>query len=87
MAMGARAETVQKLIVLDGMKLAALSTVLGLPLSLAALRLSTSILYGVRPYDLETFIVVPLLLLAVALAACWIPSRRASRRSDCCPEG
>lgn len=78
MAMGARAETVQKLIVLDSMKLAALSTVLGLPLSLAALRLSTSILYGVRPYDLETFIVVPLLLLAVALAACWIPSRRAS---------
>jgi ABC-type lipoprotein release transport system permease subunit len=40
---------------------------------------SSSFLCGVRPHDLATFLTVPLLLLVIALVACWIPARRASR--------
>jgi ABC-type antimicrobial peptide transport system permease subunit len=79
MALGARAAEVQKMVVRSGMRLALLSIVLGLPLALAAAKLATSVLYGVQPWDVATFTVVPLLLIAVSLVACWIPSRRASR--------
>ena len=79
MALGARAIEVQKMIVRGGMRLALVSIVLGLPMALAAAKLSTSLLYGVRPWDVATFTVVPLLLAIVSLVACWVPSRRASR--------
>lgn len=79
MALGARATEVQRMIVRGGMCLALISVALGLPLALAAAKLTTSLLYGVKPWDATTFILVPLLLAAVALIACWIPSRRASR--------
>jgi len=79
MAMGAEAKAVQRLFVRDGMWLVLISIALGLPMALLSARLATSMLYGVRPYDLATFSVVPLLLVLVTLLACWIPSRRASR--------
>ncbi len=79
MALGAEARAVQKLIVRGGMRLVLISMAIGLPAALAAARLSTSVLYGVRPYDVATFAVVPALLSLVTLIACWIPSRRASR--------
>jgi ABC-type antimicrobial peptide transport system permease subunit len=79
MALGARAAEVQKMVVRGGMRLALLSIVLGLPLALAAAKLATSLLYGVQPWDVPTFTLVPLLLIVVSLVACWIPSRRASR--------
>ena len=79
MALGAQASGVQALVVRGGMKLALLSVLLGLPIALGTARLATSMLYGVRPYDLPIFTLVPVLLLLVALLACWIPSRRASR--------
>jgi predicted permease len=79
MALGAEARAVQKMVVRGGMKLALIAVVLGLPVALGAARLATSMLYGVRPYDVGVFATVPLMLLAVALVACWIPSRRASR--------
>jgi ABC-type antimicrobial peptide transport system permease subunit len=79
MALGARAAEVQKMVVRGGMRLALLSIVLGLPLALAAAKLATSLLYGVQPWDVATFTLVPLLLIVVSLVACWIPSRRASR--------
>jgi ABC-type lipoprotein release transport system permease subunit len=66
------------MIVRGGMRLALIALLLGLPLALAAARLTTSLLYGVRPWDIATFTLVPVLLIAVALIACWIPSRRAS---------
>ena len=79
MALGAEARAVQKLFVRDGMWLVMISIVLGTPLALLAAKLATSLLYGVRPYDVATFCAVPFLLLLVTLIACWIPSRRASR--------
>jgi predicted permease len=79
MALGARAVAVQKLIVRGGMWLVLISTAIGLPLALAAAKLATALLYGVQPYDLITFTAVPIILFAVTLLACWLPSRRASR--------
>ena len=78
-ALGARTGVVQRLIVTEGMRLTVIAIAVGLPLALAASKLSASILYGVRPYDAVTFTTIPVILLAVALLACWIPSRRASR--------
>jgi predicted permease len=78
MALGARATQVQSMIVRGGMRLAIVALVIGLPLALAAARLTTSLLYGIKPWDIATFTLVPALLIAVALIACWIPSRRAS---------
>jgi predicted permease len=78
MALGARATQVQSMIVRGGMRLAIIALLIGIPLALAAARLTTSLLYGVQPWDITTFTLVPALLIAVALVACWIPSRRAS---------
>jgi predicted permease len=79
MAMGARAGQVQAMVVEGGMKLALIAVLLGVPLALAAAKLAGSLLYGVKPWDVTTFTLVPLLLVCVALVACWVPSRRASR--------
>lgn len=79
MALGARAAEVQRMIVRGGMRLALLAVALGLPMALAAAKLTTSLLYGVKPWDVATFTLVPMLLVVVSLLACWIPSRRASR--------
>jgi ABC-type antimicrobial peptide transport system permease subunit len=78
-ALGSPTGAVQRLIVTQGMRLTAIAIALGLPLAFAASKLSASILYGVRPHDVVTFTAIPVILLAVALLACWIPSRRASR--------
>jgi predicted permease len=78
-ALGAQTGAVQKLIVTQGMRLTLIAIALGLPLAFAASKFSASILYGVRPHDLVTFTPIPVILLVVALLACWIPSRRASR--------
>ena len=79
MALGAEARAVQTMVVRGGMKLALIAVALGMPIALAAARLATSMLYGVRPYDVAVFASVPVFLLAVAWMASWIPSRRASR--------
>lgn len=79
MSLGAQAGGVQRLIVWQGMALVLIAVVLGLGMALAVAKLFTSILYGIRPHDLVTFTFVPLFLAAVALLACWIPSRRAAR--------
>ncbi len=51
----------------------------GLAAAFGLTRLIASMLYGVKATDLETFIVVPLLLLSVAVAATILPARRATR--------
>jgi len=53
--------------------------VLGLGGALALTRLMRSLLFGVGPTDAATFAIVPALLAAIALAACYLPARRAAR--------
>jgi predicted permease len=78
MAMGARPGTVERLIVHQGMILVCIALVLGWPAAWALSKLAASFLYGIQPHDAITFAVAPLVLAAVALAACWIPARRAA---------
>jgi predicted permease len=79
MALGAQVDGVQKMIVGQGMRLAAIALVLGLGAAFAVARLFASFLYGVRTDDALTFVSVPVLLGVVVLIASWIPARRAAR--------
>jgi putative ABC transport system permease protein len=79
MALGAQVDGVQKMIVGQGMRLAAIALVLGLAAALAVARLFASFLYGVSTDDAITFVSVPVLLGIVVLIASWIPARRAAR--------
>ncbi|HEX6495647.1 MAG TPA: ABC transporter permease [Acidobacteriaceae bacterium] len=79
LALGAQIGSVQRLLVRQGMLLAAIAFAFGLPAALVLAKFSSSFLYGVHPHDLVTFLSVPIFLLGVALVACWIPARRAAR--------
>jgi ABC-type antimicrobial peptide transport system permease subunit len=79
MAMGAHRGSVERLVVRQGMTLAAIATALGWPAAWALSKLAASFLYGIQPHDAITFTAAPVVLAAVALAACWIPARRAAR--------
>jgi ABC-type lipoprotein release transport system permease subunit len=62
-----------------GLKIAATGVFVGVGASLALTRFMRSLLYAVGPNDPLTFAVIPLLFALVALAACYIPARRAMR--------
>jgi predicted permease len=79
LALGATARDVLQLALTQGMKLALLGIVLGVAVAIAATRWLQGLLYGVAPTDPLTFVGAALLLLLVALLACWIPARRAAR--------
>lgn len=79
MALGAQVRAVQGMIIRQGMVLAAIAVLLGIPVALAVAKFSASFLYGIQPYDGPTFVGVPLFLVSVALLACWLPARRASQ--------
>jgi predicted permease len=79
MALGAHPRQILRWIVWQGMRLVALGVLLGISASLVLTRLMASLLYATSPIDPLTFAGVSLLLLFVALAACYIPARRALR--------
>jgi putative ABC transport system permease protein len=79
MALGATARDVGTLIVGQGLKLVLSGIVIGLVSALALQRVIRKLLFGVSPTDPLTFTVIALLLIVVALLACWIPARRATR--------
>jgi len=79
MALGARPPDVLRIVVRQGAGLSAVGAIIGILVALGATRYLASLLYGVRPFDPPTFLAVALLLSFVALAACYIPARRASR--------
>ena len=79
MALGAQLSDVQKLILKQGMLLAAVGSSCGLLIAFAGARMMKSLLYGVSTSDPITFTCVALLLVGIAFLACWIPARRASR--------
>ena len=81
-ALGAQTSDVWRLIFRQGMTLAGVGVAIGVAAALALAKLVTSLsalLYGVKPTDPATFALIALLLLAVALVACWIPARRATK--------
>jgi len=79
MALGAARGDILRLVVGHGMRLAAAGITLGIGGALALTRLLRAQLFGVAPTDPATFVCVTLGLAAVALAACWLPARRATR--------
>jgi predicted permease len=79
MALGAQTSGVRTLVIRKGMQLAVTGVALGLVAAFALTRVLESVLYGVGATDPVTFIGVAVLLLAVALLACYIPARRATR--------
>jgi ABC-type antimicrobial peptide transport system permease subunit len=79
MALGARPGDISRLVLREGMLLAAAGLVLGLAGAMAATRLLTSVLFEVKPGDPATYVSVALLLAIVALAASYIPAHRASK--------
>ncbi|HXG65183.1 MAG TPA: ABC transporter permease [Blastocatellia bacterium] len=79
MALGAQAGEVLKLIVGHGLKLVAAGVALGFGAAFALTRLMASLLFGVSATDPVTFAVTSLALIGVALLACYIPGRRATK--------
>ncbi|HWS98377.1 MAG TPA: ABC transporter permease, partial [Candidatus Methylomirabilis sp.] len=78
MAMGATTSNVSRLVVKQGMRLAIMGLVLGLVVAFAAMRLLSSLLFGVSPHDPLIFGGVALILATAAVLACYIPARRAA---------
>jgi len=78
-ALGAQVRDVLRLVVSQGMRMALIGIVLGLAGAYALTRVLASLLLGVGATDSVTFVGVPVLLVAVALLACYIPARRAAR--------
>ncbi len=79
LALGAETQDVFLLVVRDGMLLVVVGIAIGLTAGLAAARSVASLLYGVQPSDLPTFMAMTAVLGVVALVACAIPARRAMR--------
>jgi putative ABC transport system permease protein len=79
MALGAQTAGVLKLVIGHGIKLALAGALLGLGGALALTRLVKTLLFGVSATDPLTFAAVATLLMLVAMLACWIPARRATR--------
>jgi putative ABC transport system permease protein len=78
MALGAKRESILKLVVGQGMSLVVAALVLGIPTALVTGQVLATLLFGISPRDPLTYAVVSGTLLLVAFAACWIPARRAS---------
>jgi len=79
MALGAQRSSVFAMVLKQGARLAGAGMAIGVAAALAMTRLMTSFLYGVKPVDLLTFAIVPVLLTGVVLLACYLPARRATR--------
>ena len=79
LAMGARPGEILGMILRQGMALALVGTAIGLAAGFALSRFAETLLYGVQPLDVVTFVAVPLFLLIVTLAACLLPARAAAR--------
>ncbi|PYV42237.1 MAG: hypothetical protein DMG06_14640, partial [Acidobacteria bacterium] len=79
MALGAQRGDVLRLVMMQGLKLTLTGLAVGLAAGFAVSRFLSSLLFGVGPTDLPTFVAVSLVLATVALLACYLPARRATK--------
>ena len=79
LALGAEAGDVRKMVVFQGMRLTLVGVAIGVACAFGLSRFIASFLFGVKAWDPLVFVVIPLLLSAVALLAVWLPAGRASR--------
>jgi putative ABC transport system permease protein len=79
LALGASPVALLRLVLTEGLSLAAAGVVLGLIGAFLTTRLMSAMLFGVAPHDAFTFVVVPLLLFLAAAMGCLVPARRAMR--------
>jgi predicted permease len=78
LALGARPGALRRMVVAQGIRLVAAGLVVGLAAAFGVAPLMRSVLPGISPIDPVTFLAVPIVLIAVAVAAAWLPARRAS---------
>lgn len=78
LALGAQKKTISEMVVAQGLRLTVTGVAIGIGATVALARFLSGLLYGVKPNDPLTFISVALILLSVALLACYIPARRAA---------
>ena len=79
MALGAQLQDVLRMVLLSGMSMALLGIAIGFVGAFSLTRLMRKLLFGVTPTDAVTFLAVPAILFVVALLACYLPARRATR--------
>jgi putative ABC transport system permease protein len=79
MALGAQQMEVLKMVLRQGMKPALLGTVVGMTAAALLARVIASMLFGIRAVDAWTFATVPICILLIALLACYVPARRATK--------
>ena len=77
-ALGAQARDISRMVLGEGILMVVLGTALGLAGAFGLGQMITSLLYGVEPTDETTFTVAPLVLMVMALIACFVPARRAA---------
>jgi putative ABC transport system permease protein len=78
-ALGAQTLDVLKLIIRQGMTLVLTGVAIGLMAAFGLTRLMKSMLFGISETDATTFVIIPLLLAAVAMLACYLPAKRATK--------
>jgi ABC-type antimicrobial peptide transport system permease subunit len=79
MALGAQVRAVLALVLRDGLRLALVGVLLGLATALILTRFVSRLLFEVHPMDPATLVGASVLLIVVALVACWLPARRATK--------
>jgi ABC-type antimicrobial peptide transport system permease subunit len=78
-AFGAKGWDIFGLLFAQGLRLTVTGLLVGIPATIAATRLLSGLLFGVKPVDLELFATVGMILMAVGVAASYLPARRAAR--------
>jgi ABC-type antimicrobial peptide transport system permease subunit len=78
LALGASPAALRRMVIGHGVRLTLVGVVIGLAAALGAARLLAALLPGITATDPLTFVSVPTLLLGIAIAAAWVPARRAS---------
>jgi len=78
-ALGAQSTHIRNMVMRQGLRVALAGVIYGLTAALGLTRWITSFLFGVKPWDPLVFLVVPVVLVAIALVAVWLPAVRASQ--------